>query len=740
MSKNKQISHSTEITRAMPDRPQPFPHVPAGMSAEGSHIAPAGANMNVGHYLWMLRRHWWKCLAFVAASVAAAAVISGRMTPLYESTATVDIDRQVPAGIIGQESAHTGANDADQFLATQVKVIQSDSVLRRVALHYKLTEPGRGDSMPGPSGPVLREDAPIILANLKVTRPPNTYLIAISYRSPDARLSADVANAISNAYIDHAHDIQYRSSARVAAFMEQHLEEIKAKMELSSAALAKFERELNIISPEEKTSILSAHLVQLNAEHTSAEADRVRKEASYRAVKSGSLEAAQVSSQGEALKKLSEQLDEAQQKFAEVQAHFGSNHPEYRKAGTQVAELQRLLQKTRANIAQRVEVEYTQAVNREDMLKQAVAKTKAEFDQLNARSFEYQALKHEAEADRKLYEELIRKIKEAGINAGFQSSAIRIADEARPSFKPVHPNKPLNLSLAFLLSSLLSIIVVIAGDALNNTVRDPESLAHSMNTEVIGALPRTKVPRLKILTPMKSAPNGKLLPGPRIDTSSNAYDAAIRSLRNSILLGNLDRNLRSIMLTSPAPSEGKSTIAMNLALANAQQGYRTLLVDCDLRRPTIHAQSGTVGGRSLPEVIRSQAGWRDVVVKNETAPNLDMLLGNSAAPGDAELLGEVMSGILMEAVDSYDLIVVDSPPMLGFPEPLQIATAVDGVLMVAHAGHTNRRALGSALGTLARLRVRVLGIVLNEVCAATTESHTYYNPYGDYDKYYRTHA
>ena len=702
--------------------------------------APPAPPAPAAHYLWMLRRHWWKCLACVAGCVIATAIISGRITPIYESTATVDVDRQMPSGIIGQDAARPGGNDVDQFLATQVKLIQSDSVLRPVALRYKLAVSSESGSSSVVPGQVLREDAPIILSDLKVTRPPNTCLLSISYRSKDQQLAADVANAISRSYIDHIYNIRYRSSASLSTFMEKQLEEIKAKMEQSSGALAKFERDLNIINPEEKTSILSARLIQLNSEYTNAQADRVRKETAHRSVTAGSLEAAQVSTQGDALKKVSERLDEAQQKFAEVQAHYGTNHPEYKKAATQVSEVQRLLQKTRANTALRVEVEFTQAVNREVMLKAAVAETKSEFDRLNVHSFEYQALKREAEGDRKLYEELMRKIKEAGINAGFQGSALRIADAARPAFNPVYPNKTLNLILAFLLSSLGSAIVVVLSDALNSSVRDPETVAHSLNTEVIGALPRSKEPRLRVLTETKAGVKGLSRHNAWTDSELNGYDAAVRTLRNSILLGNFERRLRSVMVTSPAPSEGKSTIAVNLAIAHAQQGHRTLLIDCDLRRPTVHTRTGNSGGPNLVNVLHAESGWRDVLVKHQSVPNLDMLLAKSPSPGDADLIGEVLAGILSEAGKCYDLIIVDSPPMLGFPEPLHMATSVDGVLMVAHAGHTSRKALGSALGSLARLRVRVLGVVLNEVCAATTESYAYYDHYGKYYKYYRASA
>ena len=195
--------------------------------------------------------------------------------------------------------------------------------------------------------------------------------------------------------------------------------------------MAQFERELNVINPEEKTSILSARLLQLNTEYTNAQTDRVRKEAAWKSVQSGSLEAAQVSTQGENLKTLAQKLDDARQKFADVKTHYGANHPEYRKADVQVRRSSGSCATHARTPRRRVEVEYRESVNREAMLQKAVAETKAEFDRLNARSFEYQSLKREADADKTLYEELVRRIKEAGINAGFQNSAIRIADPAR---------------------------------------------------------------------------------------------------------------------------------------------------------------------------------------------------------------------------------------------------------------------------------------------------------------------
>jgi polysaccharide biosynthesis transport protein len=696
---------------------------------------PAPSAVPVSHYLWILRRNWWRITLFVACAVAATLMISTRLVPVYESTATIDIDRQMPSAIIGQESMRTTSNDSEQFLATQAKLIQSDSVLRPVARQYRLQD--SQEEMPDSAQPKTAgaEDAPVLLKNLKVARPPNTYLLLISYRSVDPRLAADVANGVARSYLEHTYNIRFRSAASLSAFMEKQLEELKAKMERSSGALLQFERELNVISPEEKTSILSARLLQLNTEYTNAQADRVRKEAAYKSVSGGSLAAAQASTQGEALKRLSERLDESQQKFAEIKAHYGPNHPEYRKASLELAELQRQLQNGKENIGHRVEVEYREALNRESMLQKAVSETKADFDRLNARSFEYQSLKREAEADKSLYADLVRRIREASINSGFQNNAIRIADLARPAIKPVFPNIKLNLALALLLSLLMAVAVAIGTDMLNNTVRDPEQVARTLATEVIGTLPSVKSWHGRIIA--ASATSTELVPhNGNSEMGLSSFQEAIRTLRNSILLTDFDRRIRSLMVTSSGPSEGKSTTAAHLAVAHAQQGRRTLLIDGDLRRPSIHRRFDIPSTQGLSNVLTSGIPWRSVVVRPEGLPNLEILPAGPPSRRAADLVGSELTALLEDACSEYDLVVLDSPPLLGFPEPLQMAASVDGVLAVALAGQTNRKALGSAINTLKRLRANTVGVVLNDVRASSGDGYYYYHYHPKYYKHY----
>ncbi len=698
----------------------------------------AESTVPLSHYLWILRLHRWRILAFIAASVLATVIVSSRLVPIYEATATIDVDRQTPPGIIGQEAARSQLNDADQFLATQVKLIQSDSVLRPVALRYKLL--ASEGALNGADGfkMAAREAAPIILKKLKVTRPPNTYLLLVSYRSADPGLAADVANAVTQSYILHTFDLRFRASSSLSTFMEKQIEELHVKMERSTTALVEFEKELNVINPEEKTSILSSRLLQLNTEYTNAQAERVRKEAESLSMDGDSMEAALASVQGESLRKLLEHLNEVQEKFAQVGGQYGVNHPEYRKAAAQVVEVERLLEKTRQNITEQVNVGHRQAVSREGMLRAAVAETKTEFDKLNARSFEYQQLKREAEGDKKLYEELVRRIKEAGINASFQNSSIRLADAARPPVKTVFPDIPLNTSLALIFSSLLAMGAAVLHDLLDKTVRSADDVSRVLNVATLGTLPAVKnwSKRMSaVITGGNTLGAAATTAGSPEDHAIAGFTESVRSLRNNILLADFDRRLRTILVTSPSPAEGKSTIAAHLAIAHAEQGKKTLLIDGDLRRPSVHRKFGFSPNTGLTSVLLGEVKWSLALFKPDGLPELDVLPAGPPSHRASDMVGARISDLLDEISREYDLVILDAPPLLGFAEALQMATAVDGVLIVARAGDTNRQAIATVVATFHRLHVNVLGLALNDVKSDSSEQ--YYYHYGNYGKYYQ---
>jgi capsular exopolysaccharide synthesis family protein len=235
------------------------------------------------------------------------------------------------------------------------------------------------------------------------------------------------------------------------------------------------------------------------------------------------------------------------------------------------------------------------------------------------------------------------------------------------------------------------------------------------------------------MTPLASPSEGSLIAlNTVIGSSSSSYNEAIRTVRNSILLSEHDPRLRSLLITSAAPGEGKSTMSSHLAATHALQGLRTLLIDGDLRRPRIHRQFGISAVSGLSNVLLQEMSWRQALVNVEGLPDLDVLPAGPPLRRAADLIGRSLAEIVEEAVQDYDLVIVDGPPILGFAEPLQMATIVDGVVVVVHAGETSRKAVATVMSTLVRLRVQVTGLVLNRVRREMSESYDYYKRYGKY--------
>ncbi len=213
------------------------------------------------------------------------------------------------------------------------------------------------------------------------------------------------------------------------------------------------------------------------------------------------------------------------------------------------------------------------------------------------------------------------------------------------------------------------------------------------------------------------------------------YEEAIRTLRNSILLSDFERQFKTLLVTSASPSEGKSTIAIHLAVAHAQH-HRTLLIDGDLRRPSVHKRFGLANSTGLSDVLSEGKPWQSALMSPEGIANLAGLPAGAVSRRAADLIGRGLERILEEASRAYDLVILDAPPLLGFPEPLQMAAAVDGVIVVARAGKTSRRGVSGVINTLTRVRANVVGLVLNEVHREISDSYYYYGYYGKYYRHY----
>ncbi len=709
-SRDRGLSPRLVATSINPDRPAQA----ALSTGTPIQLADAQAGVSLRYFGTRIRRYTRTIVGLMALSMVAAFLVTKAIQPLYESTVTLKIERRSNNGYIGVQSLLPPAGDSDQLMNTQLDLIQSDSVLRPATEQFHLLDLENQFKGLSPEEQARKRDSPIKLKRLTVTHVPNSYLLRLSYRAPDAVLAADVVNTIARSYMTHAFDTRDRSSDLVAQVVNRQMEDLRNKMSASAQALVQFEKELKLVDPEARVSMLSSRLLQLNTDYTAAQADRLRKEAVLEATKTGTVAAAEASGHGQPLERIVDRTNEARERFATIRSIYGENHPEYKKAFTEKNELEAQLKELQSNSQQRVEADYRQALTREQLSATLLSQTRNEVERLAARSYDFVQLKREAENYKKLYEDLQRVTREEEINRTFQDNIIQVADAARPSVKPVSPKLGIIMAVAFLLSGFFGFLACTLHDSLTAKLVSAEDARHNLNLHVLGTVP--KLTKSQLLLPGRADGSALLGDGtaqPQADNSLD-FEDAIRHLRNSLDLSEGGSQLRSLLLTSSVAGEGKSTIASGLALAYATTGRKTLVIDADLRRPSLHTLFGTSRDNGLADVLSGTTSWQDNMIKVAREP-LYFLPAGKLSRRALDRIGAALPGLLDELCGEFDLVIIDGPPLLGVPETIQLAKCAGGVLMVARSGSSKVPLINEAASPLVRVQANVVGLVLNQV-------------------------
>jgi len=693
---------------------------------------PAQSQRPLTFYTRTLRQHWGMIILCSLALTSLVVLACLAAPPIYVGSATIAIDRQVAPETIGADRLLSTGDD--QFMATQQTLLRADTILRPVTERFHLLE--REHQLKrywfwrySERRERAIRNAPITLKHLKIERSPNTYLLTITYSDRDPRIAADVANAIADSYLRDIFQSRIREAGRLTSSMERQLIDLKQKMESTHNALMVYQRDLGTADPEQKTSVLVAKLQALNTESSAAEADRIAKEAVYREARDGTLPEVEVSTQSSDLSRDVANLQAAKANLASVAATYGDQHPEYRKAQAMTDQAKTALEETRQNVSSRIGVDYRQTLVRERMLSAAVTETKQEVDDLTAQSFDYLQLKHEADTAERVYEDLFAKIKQSGINSELQNNIIRLADSARPAARPTFPNWPLIVLCAMGFFSLSCALWVISAELTDVSAKEGDAVQAALGIPVICALPRLLDMELRLAL----GPDGMRLARPRIPGLQDGFfDEGVRHLRGFLMLSFQANMPRSVLITSALPGEGKSTLALALAIVSAEQGKHTLLIDADLRQPAIERLARLDPDAGLAEVLAHRNHWRAATRPVVSHPHLFVLGSGLPLPRSLALIGPQMRGILAQATKEFDLVVIDSPPLLGCAETLEIAAASEVTVLAVRSGHTTMKALGATIETLRRVNVPIAGIVLNESTMATDPT------YKAYARYYAT--
>src|SRR5438445_305971 len=654
-------------------------------------------------YLRVLIKRKWTILFCLAGIFIMVAISSLKMTPVYEASGSIAVNKADPGLVNFKDSGSMSIDYYDPAdLDTEVKILQSDllalQVIKQLNLDKRTEFGGKPDSAsslnlaPDPLQTDSTRTSALLSAvkgSLRVSLVPNSRIIELHYRSPNKELAATVVNTLATTYVEQNFKTKFESTMQAADWLSKQLVDLQMKVETSQEKLVKYQKQHEILGIDEKQNIITSKLDELNKELTTAESGRMEKESVYQLVQSGDADtaaAAATSADAPApggatisslLEKLREQQADLKIQVAQLSTQFGPSYPKVAQMNNQMKEVDAQIQVEMKKIVSRVRSDYLTALQRETMLRAAMDKQKQEANKLNESAIEYSLLKRDVETNRTLYEGLLEKLKEAGVTAGLRSNNIRPVDEARVPMYPAEPNVPRNLSFALALGLTTGIGLAFLLEGIDNTVRTPEQAQALSGLPSLGLIPLGSKNGVEASVRQRLAVASSKEVVELITQSRPQSQMAesYRALRTSLLLTSLGAPPKVILITSALPQEGKTTTSINTAIVLAQKGVRVLLIDADLRRPSIHKTLGTGPKTGLSNVLTGNATLQQATVRSSILPGLFILPAGTPPPNPAELLASSnMKDVLAELREQYDHIVVDTPPALSVTDSVVISS------------------------------------------------------------------
>jgi exopolysaccharide transport family protein len=719
-------------------------------------------------YFRTLVKRRWVIVASVALIFGVVFIATLRATRIYDASGSIAINKPDPMTFNFKDSAGTGMGDYDSSdIETEVRILRSDLLALQVIKQLNLDqrqEFGGGGSQPTSSlglttdalQPNSTATSRLLSAfrnNLTVSAVPDTRIIEIHYRSPDNELAARVVNTLMSTYVEQNFKTRFESTMQASDWLSRQLVDLQMKVETSQEKLVQYQKEHEILGIDEKQNIITSKLDELNRELTAAESDRMEKESLYHLVQSEDLDtvaAAATNAIGDRgsltggsslLEKLREQDADLKIQTAQLSTQFGPSYPKVAELTSQAKEVEAQIQIELKKALGRVRGEYMAALQRENLLSGAMDKQKQQANQLNESAIEYSLLKRDLETNRTLYEGLLEKLKEAGVTAGLRSNNFRTVDVARVPTTPAEPNVPRNLAFALALGLTTGVGLAFLLEAVDNTVRTPEqaqviSALPSLGMIPLGSKSSTEVSGKQRLSVTSSKEAVELITQSR---PQSQMAESYRALRTSLLLTSLGAPPKVILITSALPQEGKTTTSLNCGIVLAQKGSRVLLIDADLRRPSIHKALGMGPRTGLSNVLTGGATVQQATVRSTVLPTLFVLPAGTPPPNPAELLASAnMGDILTQLREQYDHIVIDTPPALSVTDAVIMSTRADAVVLVIRSGQTTKQALRRARDILARVNAKVAGVLLNAADLTSPDYYYYYEYQGKYgNRYYQ---
>lgn len=669
-------------------------------------------------YMRVLLRNRWLIVISGVTGLIAALIVSLAMHPEYEATARINVELDNADPLSAARSSLEGASLATK-LETQLSILQSDAIGKNVMDELKLMA-NCNFSKAACSSPVLpfRKLTPGVQADLLRTYHrdfhanlvPKTQILEIKVRSRDPRLTAKMANGIAN--VDIYQNFRQRIDAveRASSWLKGQLEDVKKQAEDAQGRFVAYQQQVGIIGTDENHNVALNVVDELNRQLATVKAERIVKEAQYRVALAGNPELIVAVVPDSVIQTLRKQQAELLVQYAELTAKYDDHYPKVVQLRSQLKDLQGGIAQEVNNIRERIRQEYVAARNSEQMLQVALEKQKQDALRVDASAGQYALLHRDVLTSRDLYESLMKKLKDAGIDQGLRSSDLRVVDEAEIPNLPVRPRVPVNLALGLLGGIMVGMAAGFLRESFDDSIRTPDDVETQCFLPALAIIPRLSLGDKKRGAPhLLGKPGG--LPVTLQQPESEAAEA-FRTLRTTLLSSD-GPTPRVICFVSGRGKEGKSTSAVNTAIVLAQQGSRVLLVDADMRCPTIHSQFQLPLESGLSECLSRGCLPLPVQIPDTT---LFVLRAGTRTAYISELLSSTrMKYLLHRWRYDYDFVIIDTPPVLAFTDGVIIAGLADATILVVRSMTTNRQALWHVKQRLERAHANICGVLLNDV-------------------------
>ncbi|MGH9865391.1 MAG: GumC family protein [Candidatus Acidiferrales bacterium] len=709
---------------------------------------------NVRAYWEILKKRRWTIASVLAVVFTVVLIATVKQERVYQAKALIEIEQANP-NIVSVQELFQLANVTDSYLETQYKILQSDSlawdVIRQLHLdqnsEFNSGKPARvqnGNLVAGADAVELPTDTKHEQAvlerfeeRLSVSPVQRSALVRVSFDSRDPQLAAKAVNTLAESYIEENLKTHWQATQKASAWLASQLVGLKARLEKSEDDLQHYARSNGLLYLESDKggteNIVDERLRQLQDELTQAQADRYQKESLYKLVDGGDYGTLPGVFDNKLTQDLADRLADLERQQAQLAPEFKAGYPKMKEIESQIERTKQLLAQERAEAARHIGDEYFAAVRREVLVNQAFDEQRKQANVVAEKSVQYGILRREVDTNKQLYEGLLQRLKEAGVSAGLKASNIRVVDAAVPPTNPVKPRFALNLFLGFVLGLAVGVALAFMQERVDNTLKSPDDIENFLRMPALGIIPsrhdiargRNRHGRALPERVGEGRNNGQpTFEGEgkngwiRVDAKSlerSDLCEAFRGLRTSVMFSAVGRPPRSLVFISAETGEGKTTVCSNLGITLAQLGRRVLIIDADMRRPSVHDFFHVTDEAGLVNCLAGGEDWRNLV-QPSGSKGLDCLICGPAPTNPSELLSSDRMQILVnDALTEYNYVLVDSPPLLDVTDARILTTVVEGAVLVIKGGATSREMVQRAQAYVADVGARIIGAVLNNV-------------------------